>query len=80
MAQKPNPRIAEQLALAKRELAQLKEEKTRLYPPSPHPFVEPDRFPADYTPQQIQYRNELVTRIEKLEQRIQDLEDQLYSS
>ncbi len=79
MTQGPNPQIAQQLDLAKQQLERLKAEKARLYPPNPHPFVQPDRFPQDYTPDQIRYRNELVDRMEKLEKRIQDLEDQLYT-
>lgn len=74
-----NPQIAEQLRRAREELAELKAEKARLYPPNPHPFVEPDRFPGDYTSDQVQHRNQLVARIENLEKRIQDLEDRLYT-
>jgi uncharacterized protein Yka (UPF0111/DUF47 family) len=74
----PNPRIAQQLERAKEKLAQLKAEKARLYPANPHPFVEPDRYPRDYAPEQIQYRNRLVQQIEELEKRIDELQDQLY--
>ena len=74
-----NPQIAEQLRQAREELAQLKAEKARLFPANPHPFVEPDRFPRDYTPDQIQQRNQLVAQIESLEQRIEDLEARLYT-
>ncbi len=76
----PNPQIAEELRQAKEELARLKAEKLRLYPPDPHPFVEPSRYPRDYTPEQIQYRNQLIAQIEELERRIDDLEDRLYST
>lgn len=74
-----NPQIAEQLRQAREELARLKADKARLFPANPHPFVEPDRFPHDYTPEQIQQRNQLVAQIETLEQQIEDLEARLYS-
>lgn len=74
-----NPQIAAQLRQAREELARLKAEKARLFPANPHPFVEPDRFPRDYTPDQIQQRNQLVAQIESLEQRIEDLEARLYT-
>ncbi len=74
----PNPRIAQQLDQAKDKLAQLKAEKARLYPANPHPFVEPDRYPHDFTPEQVQNRNRLVQQIEELEKRIDELQDQLY--
>lgn len=74
----PNPKVAEELRQAKEELARLKAEKLRLYPPDPHPFVEPSRYPREYTSEQIQYRNQLVARIEELEHRIEDLEERLY--
>ncbi len=74
----PNPQVAAELQKAKTELARLRAEKLRLYPPDPHPFVEPSRYPRDYTPEQIQYRNQLVAQIEKLEQRIEELTDRLY--
>ncbi len=75
----PNPHIADELAKAKDELSKLKAEKARLYPPNPHPFTEPDKFPSQYTPEQIEYRNQLIAQIESLEQRIQDLQDRLYT-
>lgn len=74
----PNPMIAQQLQQARDRLAQLKAEKARLYPANPHPFVEPDRYPRDYSPEQIQHRNQLVQQIEDLEKRIDELQDQLY--
>ena len=49
-----NPQIAEQLRRARAELARLKADKARLFPANPHPFVEPDRFPRDFTPEQVQ--------------------------
>lgn len=75
----PNPKTAEQLRLAKAELARLKTEKLELFPPNPHPFAQPDQFPKNATPEQIQRRNELVARIEELERRIEELQDRLYA-
>jgi hypothetical protein len=75
----PNPVIAQQLCDARDELARLKAEKLCLFPPNPHPFAEPDRFPRNATPEQIRRRNELVARIETLEHLIEDLESKLYS-
>ncbi len=75
----PNPGVAKQLEQAKVRLAELKEEKARLYPANPHPFVEPDRYPRDYTPEQIQHRNQLVKQIEDLEKNIEDLQDRLFT-
>lgn len=74
-----NAEVADQLRRAKEELAQLKAEKARLYPANPHPFVQPDQFPNKYTPEQIQHRNNLVSRIEQLEKQVEDLQDRLYS-
>ncbi len=74
----PNPKIAEQLEQAKQELARLKSEKLRLYPPNPHPLAQPDKYPHDYSPEQIRYRNELVRKIEALEAQIEKLQDQMY--
>jgi hypothetical protein len=73
-----NPQVAEELRQAKEEFARLKAEKLRLYPPDPHPLAEPSRYPREYTPEQIKYRNQLVARIEELEQRIEDLQDRLH--
>lgn len=73
-----NPQVSKELRQAKDKLEQLKTEKLRLYPPDPHPFVEPSRYPREYTPQQIEYRNQLIARIEELEHRIEDLQDRLY--
>ncbi len=75
----PNQNIAEQLRQAKERLAELRAEKARLYPPNPHPFVQQDSYPGNYTPQQIQHRNQLVQQIEDLEKRVQDLQDRLYT-
>lgn len=74
-----NPKIAEQLRQAKSELAQLKAEKLKLFPPNPHPFVQPDSFPRNATPEQIKRRNEIIARIETLERQIEELEERLYS-
>ncbi len=74
----PNPTIAQELIQAKEKLAQLKAEKLRLYPPNPHPLAQPDQYPGNYTPEQIQQRNQLIAQIEMLEQRIEDLQDRLY--
>jgi hypothetical protein len=73
-----NPQIADELRQAKEELARLSAEKLRLYPPDPHPLADPSRYPRDYTPEQIAYRNRLVARIEELEQQIEQLQDRLY--
>ena len=73
-----NPQVADELRQAKEELARLKTEKLRLYPPDPHPLADPSRYPRDYTPEQIEYRNQLVARIEELEERIEQLQDRLY--
>lgn len=74
----PNPKVAEELRQAKEKLAQLKAEKVKLYPPNPHPLAEPDQYPGNYTPEQIQHRNQLVAQIEMLERRIEELQDRLY--
>lgn len=70
----PNLKSVAELARAKQELAQLKAEKLKLFPPNPHPFAQPDAFPQNATPEQIKQRNALVARIEELERRIQALE------
>ncbi len=74
----PNPEIQQLLDEARRELAEARSEKLKLFPPNPHPFAQPDAFPKDYTPDQIQRRNELNARIEHLEQRIEELQRRLY--
>ena len=74
----PNPQIADELEQAKEELSRLKAEKLRLYPPEPHPLAQPDRYPKEYTQDQITRRNELVERIEELETRIEELQNRLY--
>jgi len=74
----PNPKITEQLKQAKEELARLKAEKLRVFPPNPHPLAQPDTYPGNSTPEQIRQRNQLVTQIEMLEKQIESLQDQLY--
>lgn len=74
----PNPKIAEQLKQAKNELARLKSEKLRLFPPNPHPLAQPDAYPGNATPEQIRQRNQLVAQIEMLEKQIESLQDRLY--
>ncbi len=74
----PNPKVAVQLQKAKEELARLKEEKLRVYPPNPNPLARSDSYPRDYTDDQIRQRNELVRQLEALEQRVDALQDQLY--
>lgn len=75
----PNPVIAKKLREMKTELARLQAEKRKLFPPNPHPFAEPDPFPRNATPEQIRQRNQLVARIESLEEQIEELETQLYA-
>ncbi len=74
----PNPDVQRLLDEARRELAEARAEKLQEFPPNPHPFAQPDKFPGDYTPEQIKRRNELTARIEHLEQRIEQLSRQLY--
>ncbi len=76
----PNPEIQRLLEQARRELADAKAEKARLFPPNLHPFAEPDKYPKDYTPEQIAQRNALNARIETLEKRIDDLVNRLYTA
>ena len=73
-----DPQVAGELQQARDELARLKAEKLRLYPPNPHPFAQPDQYPDAYTPDQIAHRNQLVAEIEELEKRIEGLVDRLY--
>lgn len=74
----PNPVIVERLRQARAELARVKAEKLKLFPPNPHPFIQADDFPARATPEQIAKRNALVARIEELERQIAELEERLY--
>ncbi len=74
----PNPEIQRLLEDAKRQLAEVKAEKMREFPPNLHPFAEPDKYPKDYTPEQIARRNALNAQIESLEKRIDELQTRLY--
>ena len=76
----PNPEILRQLEQVRRELAEAKAEKTRMFPPNLHPLAEPDKYPQAYTPAQIERRNALNARIESLEKRIDDLQNRLYTA
>jgi hypothetical protein len=75
----PNPIIAKQLHDSQTELAQLKAEKQRLFPPNLHPFAQADSFTQKASPEQIRRRNELVARIEAVEQQIEELTTRLYT-
>jgi outer membrane protein TolC len=75
----PNPAIQEQLDSAKQQLAALKGEKRRLFPPNTDPLGSPDRFPGDYTPEQIAKHKQLNAQIDALEQRVDDLQLRLYT-
>ncbi len=74
-----NPEIHRLLEEVKRELAEVRAEKSRLFPANPHPFAQPDKYPKDYSPEQIRRRNELNAQIETLENRIEELQDRLFS-
>jgi uncharacterized protein (UPF0335 family) len=74
----PNPQVAEELRQAQEELARLKAEKLQLYPPNPHPLVDPNYFAREFSASQVEARNKLIERIEQLEQRVQNLQDRLY--
>lgn len=74
----PNPDVQKLLEQAREELARARAEKLKSFPPNPHPFAQPDTFPKDYTPEEIERRNSLNTRIEELEQRIDELQRRLY--
>ncbi len=75
----PNPEVQRQLDEARRELADTRAEKLKLFPPNPHPFAQPDKYPQDYSPDQIRQRNQLNARIEQLEARIEELSRRLYT-
>ncbi|RIK23957.1 MAG: hypothetical protein DCC52_12795 [Chloroflexi bacterium] len=75
----PNPVIQQKLDAARQQLAAVKAEKARLFPPNPDPLGTPDRFPRDYSPEQIEQHRRLNEQIELLEQRVDELELQLYS-
>ena len=75
----PNPKIQQLLNEAQQELAAAKAEKRKLFPPNPDPLGTADRFPQDYTPEQIEKHKLLNETIERLEQRVDELQLQLYS-
>jgi hypothetical protein len=74
---KIDPKIQAELHRAKEELEHLRAEKLQLFAPNSHPFAEPDRYPRDFTPAQIEHRNQLIAQIELLEQRIKELEERV---
>jgi hypothetical protein len=73
-----NPEIKRLLDEARNELARVRAEKARLFPANLHPLAEPDKYPKDYTSEQIRHRNQLNAQIESLEHRIQELQDRQY--
>jgi hypothetical protein len=73
-----NPEIKRLLEEAKGELARVKEEKAKLFPANLHPLAEPDKYPQDYTSEQIRQRNLLNAKIESLENRIEELQNRQY--
>ena len=75
----PNPAIQDLLNQAKQQLAAARAEKARLFPPNADPLGSPDHFPRDYTPEQIEKHRLLNEQIETLEQRVDELQLQLYS-
>lgn len=75
----PNPEIKRQLEQAGRQLAALKAEKKRLFPPNPYPFAQPDAYPRYATPAQIAKHNALDAEIASLEARIDELQLRLYA-
>ena len=75
----PNPTIQKMLDDTRQQLAAAKAEKAQLFPPNTDPLGTPDRYPRDYTPEQIEKHRELNEQIERLEQRVDELELQLYS-
>ncbi len=75
----PNPTIQKSLQETKAQLAAAKAEKARLFPPNPNPLGTPDKYPRDYTPEQIARHNQLDAEIEMLERRVDELQLRLYS-
>ncbi len=73
-----NPAVQQMIEESKAELARLKAEKARLFPANLHPLAEPDRYPKDFTQDQIRQRNLLNAQIESLENRIEDLENRKF--
>lgn len=74
----PNPVIKARIDELKKQLADVRAEKTRLFPPNRDPLGTPDKFPRDYTPEQIAYHRQLNARIEQLEAEIEELQNRLY--
>lgn len=75
----PNPAIQKLLDNARQQLAGAKAEKARLFPPNTDPLGTVDRYPQDYTPEQIEKHKQLNAQIELLEQRVDELELRLYT-
>ena len=75
----PNPAIQKSLDDARQQLAAAKAEKARLFPPNTDPLGAPDKFPRDYSSEQIEKHRQLNEQIERLEQRVDELELQLYT-
>lgn len=73
-----NPEVERLIEEARRELAVVKAEKARLFPANIHPLAEPDKYPKNYTPDQIAHRNALNAQIESLEHRIEELQNRQY--
>jgi hypothetical protein len=73
-----NPEIKRLLDEARRELARVKAEKSRLFPANLHPLAEPDKYPKEYTADEIRQRNLLNSQIESLENRIEELQNRQY--
>lgn len=76
----PNPVIKQRLDQAKAKLAEVRAEKTRLFPPNLDPLGTPDKFPRDYTPEQIAHHRQLNAQIEQLEAEIEELQYKLYQA
>lgn len=74
-----NPAIQRLIDEAKAELAKAKAEKASLFPANLHPLAEPDKYPKDYSPEQILKRNQLNAQIESLERRIEELENRKFT-
>ena len=74
----PNPEVRRQLDEARFELARVKAEKLRLFPANLHPLAEPDKYPKEYTAEDIRQRNLLNAQIESLEARIEELQNRQY--
>lgn len=74
-----NPAIQKLIDEAKAELARVRAEKARLFPANLHPLAEPDKYPAQYTAEEIQKRNQLNAQIESLERRIEELENRKFT-